>query len=222
MKSSLAALLLFFASSAPSTAPAAEAPLLQSNDRVALVGNTFIERSRHSGHLEAALSLAAGPEISGLVFRNLGWSGDSVLGDARSYFGPPAEGRERLKNVLSEMAPTVLIVSYGTGEAMSVEQGWTEEPGATSRSAAGLEESLALFRESYAALLAEMKAAAGPQLREVVLLSPTPLENLGDPLPDQTENNRRLGVFRDTIRELASSQNARFVDLFAALGVTPS
>lgn len=214
MKSPLVALLLLFSASGLAAADA----VLRSNDRVALIGNTFIERSRHSGHLEATLSLAAGPDVTGLVFRNLGWSGDSVLGDARSYFGPPAEGRERLKNILAEMAPTVVILSYGTGEAMSVEQGWTEEPGASSRSAAGLDESLALFREKYAALLAEIKAAAGPQLREVVLLSPTPLENLGDPLPDQTENNRRLGIFRDSIRDLATAQKAGFVDLFAALG----
>jgi lysophospholipase L1-like esterase len=214
MKSPLVALFLLLSVSGLSAADG----VLRSKDRVALVGNTFIERSRHSGHLEAALSLAAGPEVTELVFRNLGWSGDSVLGDARSYFGPPAEGRERLKNILAELAPTVVILSYGTGEAMSVDHGWTDERAVASRSAAGLDESLALFRESYAALLSEIKAAAGPQLREVILLSPTPLENLGDPLPDHTENNRRLGIFRNSIRELAAAQKADFVDLFAALG----
>lgn len=194
------------------------APLLRSGDTVALIGNTFVERARLHGEIETALLLAPGPDVTGLRFRNLGWSGDSVFGDARSYFGKPEEGRTRLAKALEEFRPQVALLCYGTGAALSVSQGWTEEKGAAVRSGAGLEESLALFAEGYRALLDLVAGSAGDSLREIVLLSPPPLENLGDPLPDQTENNQRLARFRDAIRDLAEERGHRFVDLFAALG----
>lgn len=198
--------------------PAAEPFGLKTGDRVLFVGATFIERAQHTDHLETALHLAAGPEVSGLKFRNLGWSGDSVFADARSYFGPPQEGRDRLQKAVSEFRPTVIIACYGAGEAMSTSQGWTTDPVGADRSRAGDQASLALFSEQYGKLLDLMSAAAGDALRETVLLSPPPLENLGAPLPNQTENNRRLGLARDAIRQLAAARACRFVDLFAALG----
>lgn len=193
-------------------------PLFQSGDRILFIGNTLIERARLSGHLETALQLAAGPEVKNLSFRNLGWSGDSVLGDARSYFGTPEEGRTRLNQNLSEEKPNVVFLCYGTGAAMSVDSGWTEEKDASETSGAGLDNSLALFKSAYQDLIGRVREASGPQLREIVLVSPPPLENLGAPLPDQTENNHRLSVFRDAIRDLAEKNELRFVDLFQALG----
>src|SRR5690606_35042465 len=86
------------------------------------------------------------------------------------------------------------------------------------RSAAGREESLRLFLEGYGALLDSLRVAAGDSLREIVLVAPPPLENLGPPLPDQSRNNQNLRVFRDAIRTLAEERGLRFVDLFAALG----
>ncbi len=196
------------------------APLLRSGDRVVFVGNTFVERARLYGHLEAALQLAAGPEAENLVFRNLGWSGDSVFGDARSYFGPPAEGRERLARNLEELRPTVAFLWYGAEAALSVDGGWTDERehGAAKISGSGLEAGKALFLQGYQALIAALRSASGEELREIVLVSPPPFENLGGPLPDQTANNRHLAAIRDGIRELAEKNQARFVDLFAALG----
>ena len=63
------------------------APLLQTGDRVAFVGGGLIERARE--RLFGDGSAGAGPKVSGLKFRNLGWSGDTVFNDARSYFGKP-------------------------------------------------------------------------------------------------------------------------------------
>jgi lysophospholipase L1-like esterase len=193
-------------------------PILKSGDRVALVGNTVIERARLSGQLEAALQLAAGPEVKNISIRNLGWSGDSVFGDSRSYFGPPQEGRERLVSVVSEIKPQVIFLCYGTGAAMSVDQGWTDEPIHKEPSASGMEGSLATFIQGYQEKIDRLRSAAGGSLREIVLVSPPPLENLGEPLPDQTENNARLAIFRDRIKQLAADNQLRFVDWFAALG----
>jgi len=210
--------LAFFEDTNVAAAPGAPEPVFRSGDRVVFVGNTFVERARLYGEIETALSLAAGPDVSGLTFRNLGWSGDSVFGDARSYFGPPSEGRERLDRAFSEARPQVVFICYGTGAAMSVDQGWTGEATAAERSGAGLEESLALFLDGYRGLIDRIRASSGDDLREIVLLAPPPLENLGNPLPDHADNNRNLARFRDEIRELAASEELRFVDLFAAMG----
>lgn len=217
MKLPLLSSLLLLASPLLAADPA---PLLKSGDRVVFIGNTLVERARLFGHLETSLQLAAGPEVKGLIFRNLGWSGDSVFGDARSYFGAPAEGRERLAKNLGEIKPNVVLLWYGTETALSVDQGWTNETanGANRTSGSGLEASKALFLQGYQTLLDSLRAASGEGLREVVLVSPPPFENLGSPLPDQTANNRNLASIRDGIRELAKKNNARFVDLFAALG----
>lgn len=200
------------------SAAVAEPLKLKSGDTIVFIGNTVIERAQKFGHLETALDLAAGPEVSGLKFRNLGWSGDSVFGDARSYFGEPQEGRERLQKAVSEASPNVALICYGTGAAMSTTQGWTNEASVAGRSAAGDEESLALFVEGYGKLLDLIEAGGGDALREIVLISPPPLENLGVFLPDQTENNRRLGKVRDAVKALAEKRGCHFVDLFAAMG----
>lgn len=193
-------------------------PLLKSGDRIALVGNTLFERARLYGHFETTLQIASGSGVSGVTLRNLGWSGDTVFGDARSYFGPPAEGRDRLTRNLTEVKPTVVLLCYGTEAAMSVDQGWTNEAAHAGDSAAGLEASLKLFLDGYQGLIDRVRSASGEGLREIVLISPPPLENLGAPLPDQAVNNRNLATFRDGIRELAKKNNLRFVDLFGTLG----
>lgn len=199
----------------------AEPFALKEGDRVALVGNTVIERAQHFGHVETLLALAGGQQAKAVTFRNLGWSGDSVFADARSYFGKPKEGRDRLKRVMEQAKPTVLLVCYGTNAAMTGHKGWTDDAAGAKRSKSGDEESLKLFLENYAELLELMKTGAGPGLREIVLLSPPPLETLENPWPDQTKNNQKLARYRDAIRELAKKRGHRFVDLFELMGGVP-
>lgn len=200
------------------TRPGGRPFAFEENDRVALVGNTVIERAQRFGHVETMLNLSAGAKVGGVTFRNLGWSGDSVFGDARSYFGAPKEGRNRLQRVVGEAKPTVLLVCYGTNAAMTASKGWTNDSSGSAKSKGGDEMSLALFLETYGQLLDLMKEGAGESLREVILLSPPPLENLGKPWPDQTENNRRLAIYRDAIRGLAKARGHRFLDLYEAMG----
>ena len=87
-------LLLFFLLTHHASTGATSPVDFKDGDRVVFIGNTFIERSQSYGHLETILTTALADRD--LSFRNLGWSGDTVFGDARSYFGPPAEGFERL------------------------------------------------------------------------------------------------------------------------------
>ena len=129
------------------------AHLLHKGDRVALVGGGLIERARLNGYLESALTLGAGPKVSGLKFRNLGWSGDTVFNDARSYFGKPQEGRDRLKKIIAEWKPSVVLLNYGAEVALSIGRAWTDEPTASKRSAGSWDESLAVFLEGYGKML---------------------------------------------------------------------
>ncbi|MGA1523329.1 MAG: GDSL-type esterase/lipase family protein [Planctomycetota bacterium] len=213
--------LLFLATAIPAwAAPQVDAPLaLRDGDSVALVGNAFFERAQRSGHLETALLLAGGADS--LRVRNLGWSGDSVFGDARSYFGPPSEGRDRLQKAVAECAPQVVLLCYGSEVALTVGRPWTGEPGAADRSAATFEDSVQVFVEGYGQLIDAVRKAAGDGLREIVLVTPPPFEQLGAPLPDMSDAQARLEVVRRAILDLATARGVRGADLFTALS-TPA
>ena len=194
------------------------AHLLHTGDRVAFVGGGLIERARLNGYFESALTLGAGPNVSGLRFRNLGWSGDTVFNDARSYFGKPKEGRERLKKIIAEWKPRVVLLNYGAEVALSSGRAWTDESTASKRSAGSWDESVAVFLEGYGKMLEEIRKEAGDDLREIVVVAPPPFENLGSPLPDHLENNRRLAKLRDALQTFAKKRIVHFVDLFRAMG----
>jgi lysophospholipase L1-like esterase len=168
-------------------------------DRVMLLGNTVIEREQRYGHFETQLSLALGDK--NVTVRNLGWSGDTVFGHARSYFGPPAEGIERLTKHLEWVKPNVAILGYGSELAFERLSGLPD------------------FLSGYRALL-ELIREKSPGI-QIVILAPPPLENLPPPMPDQTDANKVLGSLSDALRKFARSQNAHFVDLYALMGGMP-
>jgi lysophospholipase L1-like esterase len=168
-------------------------------DRVMLLGNTLIEREQRYGHFETWLNLALGDKT--VTVRNLGWSGDTVFGHARSYFGPPAEGIERLTKHLELVKPNVAILCYGSELAFERLSGLPE------------------FLSGYRSLL-ELIREKSPGIR-IVILAPPPLENLSPPMPDQTDANKVLGSLSDALRKFARAQNAQFVDLYALMGGMP-
>src|SRR5712692_5596744 len=90
-------------------------------DRVVLIGSTLIEREQRYGYWEAALT-AANP-TKNITFRNLGWSGDTVWGEARAGFDSPAEGYKSLVEHVKAEKPTVIIVGYGTNESFAGKHG---------------------------------------------------------------------------------------------------
>lgn len=174
----------------------ASAVTFEDNDTVVLLGNTVIERAQKYGYFETAISLSAGK--NNLKFRNLGWSGDTVFGTARSYFGPPKEGFDRLKSDLTELKPNVVIVCYGAVAAFDGEKGLPE------------------FISGYETLLSMIKSSAGP--REIVIVSPPPAESLGAPMPDMAEHNKRLALYSEALGDLAAKHKLRFADFFTTLG----
>src|SRR5438477_2867742 len=108
----LASALLAAALAAPAADPAPKSFEFKDGDRVVWIGNTLVEREQRYGYWETAL-LGKFPD-RGIAFRNLGWSGDTVFGDARAGFDSPKQGYERLVSLTLELKPTVIFVSYGT------------------------------------------------------------------------------------------------------------
>ncbi len=168
-------------------------------DSVVLLGSTVIEREQRYGYFESSLELALGEKK--VTVRNLGWSGDTVFGQARSYFGPPEEGLQRLSGHLEMIKPTVVILCYGENLA---HDSLSEVPA---------------FLTGYRALL-DLIREKSPGVR-LVIAAPPPLENLAPPLPDQTEANKSLASLRDELAKFAQGQNVYFVDWFAAMGGVP-
>ncbi len=192
--SRLSALVLgaLLATSAPAQTPFA----FQANDRVVLLGSTIIEREQKFGFLETQLTLAVGEK--NITVRNLGWSGDNVFGVARSYFGPPSEGIERITKHLDLFKPTVLVTCYGDDVALD------------------LIAKISDFIPGYEALL-NLARSKNSNIR-FVIIAPPPFENLGAPLPSMDAANAKLAQVRDALKDFAEKQHAAFVDTFAAMG----
>lgn len=166
-------------------------------DRVVMLGSAFIERLQNTGYLETMIT-AAFPHKK-ITFRNLGWSGDTVWGDARAVFGTRAEGFQRLVSDVTLCDPTVLIVCYGENEAHAGEAG------------------LADFRAGLNTLLDSLEATGA----RIVLLGPRQHENLGPPLPDPDKYNADLRKYNDVIGQVAKEREHAFLDLFDTLSSEP-
>lgn len=168
-------------------------------DRVVLIGSTVMEREQRHAWLEPKLALALGEKA--VTFRNLAWSGDTVFGHARSYFGPPEEGLQRLSAHIELLKPTVVVMCYGSELAFEGLGGMPE------------------FLTGYRKLL-DLFRAKSPGVRFVVL-TPPPLESLLPPMPDLMQGNRNLSSLRDALQKFALTQNAYFIDWFEAMGGLP-
>lgn len=181
--------------------PPQETLTLADGDRVAWIGNTFVEREQRDGYIELALTLAL-PHAN-VTYRNLGWSGDTVDGRARRFFGPTRDGFEHLLRHVDVVDPTVVLVSYGTNAAFEGEAG------------------RARFLTGYAKLL----DALTKRTKRIALVTSPPLEPASSPAPRVAEQtNAELGWQAARLRALASERGLAFVDLFTPLfeGLTSS
>lgn len=163
-------------------------------DRVIFLGDTLIERAQANDYLETALtSRYPGHNI---VFRNLGWSADTVFGESRAGFGSAIDGYQQLKQRVFEQRPTVIFVGYGAAASSAGPEG------------------LADFTKGLDALLntlEETKAA-------LVILSPLKQEDLGRPLPDPAPYNENRKLYAQVLKKAAETRGYPFVDLYQLLG----
>lgn len=163
---------------------------LMHGDRVVLLGNSLIQDEQEFGYMEYALT-TRWPERD-ITFRNLGWTGDTVHGEARSYYTTPPESYDLLIQQLKEAKPTVVFIGYGANESYEGNEG------------------IPRFKEGLNKLLDEIDKLEA----RAVLLSPIPrLADLSSSstLPDR---NADLKLYSDVISETASERNVRYVNLF--------
>ena len=174
---------------------------LKDGDRVALIGDVFIERAQEYGHLELALT-TAWPKRH-ITFRNLGWSGDTPRGVSRAGLSllqagrePADEGWKQLQKQIELVKPTVVFFGYGMASSFDGNPG--------------------KFRQEMQGLIDVIRKIAGPKTR-FVILSPIRHEAIGGALPDPAKHNAQLAVLVAQLRELATTNKAHFVSLFDIL-----
>jgi lysophospholipase L1-like esterase len=167
---------------------------LVDGDRVVFVGNTFFERDLKYNYLETALT-ARWPGRN-VTFRNLGWDGDTVWGDARAEFGSPADGFNSLSKHVADLKPTVIFVAYGMSESFG---------------GAGRLEPFTQQLDKMLDMLSRTQA-------RIILLSPIRHEDLGRPLPDPAGHNQDLRLYVDAIAKVAGRRSYDFVNLFDLAG----
>jgi hypothetical protein len=169
---------------------------VRDGDRVVWLGNTLVEREQRYGYWETAL-YAANPGKKFTV-RNLGWSGDTVFGDARAAFDSPAKGFERMVSLTLELKPTTVWVAFGANESFD--------------GAAGLPR----FEQGLGKLLDAIR----PANARVVLFTPAPVQAFPGHMDAATRDSRNkdLALYAEAIRKTAAARELAVVDLFAALG----
>lgn len=162
---------------------------LADGERVVLLGSTIIEREAAYGYWEAMLT-SHFPRRN-IIFRNLGWSGDTVWGESRAGFGTAADGFKALVEHTIALKPTTILIAYGTNESFAGPDG------------------LPHFQDGLLKLL----AALAPTKARIVLMAPLELERLKTPLPDPSAENKNVWHYGQAIHDLATERDYLFLDL---------
>ncbi|MDB5318416.1 MAG: GDSL-like Lipase/Acylhydrolase [Phycisphaerales bacterium] len=163
---------------------------LPEHPRIAFIGNTFCERDQQQGYLETLL--IAGFADKEIEFRNLGWSGDTVRGEARAGFGQPIDGFNHIAKHVAELKPNVIFLNYGLNESYAGEAG------------------LAGFESDLAKLLDMLSKESA----KIVIFGIMQQENLGPPLPDPAAQNKNIQLYNAALAKTAAGRGLMFVDLY--------
>ncbi|MCE2751646.1 MAG: GDSL-type esterase/lipase family protein [Pirellula sp.] len=162
-------------------------PIIQTGDRIALIGGGWVERMHNHPWLEMMLTL----EVPGVTFRNMGWSGDTVFGDARAVFGSRPDGYQRLMRDLEFAAPNLAILCYGENEAHGSQAERDE------------------FLKGYHKLVEDLKRKGC----RIVMVIPRQREDAGPQFPNPRYYNGNLAQLAEGIRKIATDHQATIVDL---------
>lgn len=174
-------------------------------DRVLLLGDTLIEREQEFCHIE--LRLHERFKDREFIVRNLGWSADTPRGTSRSSFDfrDPEKVFNRLKDQITLVKPTVVILGYGMANSFD-----------------GLD-AVAPFKSDMAKLMDTIEQIAGGKDKvRFMLVSPIRHERMPAPLPDPAAHNKVLEAITSALRDLAKERNAWFTDLFRDLRDGPA
>ncbi len=166
-------------------------------DRVVFLGDTLMEREQKEGYIETVLtSRLQGKKV---IFRNLAWSADTVLGESRASFDPPEKGFDRLKEALQAIKPTVVFLGYGMAESFKGEAG------------------LQKFKQDINTLIDTITEISKPDQARFLIVTPVMHEPLPPPLPKPDEHNANLKLYVQALRDIATERNAFLIDVFESM-----
>lgn len=163
----------------------------QNGDRVVFLGNSLFENDLTYGYLEYALT-TRWPHRE-VTYRNIGWSGDTVWGEGRSYISSPS-AYDLLVEQLTKAQPTIVFIAYGANEALEGEAG------------------LPRFKQGLNQLLDKVNELGA----KAILLSPIPVMAAGT-AENVEERNAVLELYAAAIAKTASDRSLRFIDVFNPL-----
>ncbi len=162
---------------------------LKNGDRVVFLGNSLFENDFQYGYLELALTTRFADRD--LTFRNLGWTGDDVWGDARSTFTNPPTAYQHLMRNIADAKPTVVFLGFGGIEAQEGEAG------------------LPRFRDGLNKLLDKIDSLGA----KTVLLSPIPVMST-DTSIDIRKRNADIELYSSAIAKIAADRRKQFIDIY--------
>jgi lysophospholipase L1-like esterase len=163
---------------------------LTRGDRVVLLGSTVVEREQRYGYWETALAIRWADQD--VTFRNLGWSGDTVWGEARAGFDTAREGYQRLLEETRAVKPTIILICYGTNESFAGKAG------------------LVPFRAQLSRLLDDLQQTRA----RLVLLAPPGFEKATWPAGNFEDRQRGLALYTEAVRQVAAQRRLRFAGEF--------
>jgi lysophospholipase L1-like esterase len=181
---------LLLALLAPITRAAEKPFTLPDNPVIAFIGNTVAERDQQHGYFETRL-IESFPDKN-IIYRNLGWSGDTVQGQARARFGQAIDGFNHIVAHVADYKPNVIFLNYGLNEAFA--------------GPAGLD----TFNQNLKKML-DMLSKGNPQ---IVIFSIMQQEKLAPPLPDPASENENIKLYNAALAKAAADRGLRFVDLY--------
>ncbi|QDU82852.1 hypothetical protein Pla110_46150 [Polystyrenella longa] len=182
---SLAALMSV--ASAPLHAADGNVFRLKADDRVALIGATFIERDRHYGYFESMIRINH-PGMP-LSFRNMAWPGDTTHVRLRPLnYGSFEEN-------LAKQNPSVVMASYGVNDAFEGEH--------------QLEKFLAGYRETLS-IFEKLKL-------RTLIIAPPPFESIPGAPYNLEPQNQSLQTFVNATGQLAEEEKVSFANLFQSM-----
>lgn len=162
---------------------------LNKGDRIALVGNTLIDRSHLFGYFETMLHQKY-PQ-HGLIVRNLAWAADTPALQPR-----PDNFADQEQHLTHEHID-VIFAGYGFNESFA--------------GTAGIKS----FQESLTKYVQSLKSKAynGKAAPKVILISPTANEDI-DGVPAAALNNENILLYVGAMKQVAAEQQVGFVNVF--------
>ncbi len=163
--------------------------VLKDGDRVVFLGNSIFENEFQYGYLELALTTRFADK--GITFRNLGWTGDNVWGEARSTYTNPPTPYEHLMQDITQAAPSVVFLAYGGVEAQEGQAG------------------VAHFKDGLNKLIDKIESLGA----RTVLLSTIPVVS-SDTSQHIDVRNADLELYSKAIADVASQRGKQFIDIY--------